>query len=213
MPLPRHIIWDWNGTLNDDVRAAVNAVNLLLLERGLPSVDIARHRATFDFPVRDYYTALGFRLESEDWDLLARRFNEAFHADATSRLFPGTVPTLTRLAEAGVAMSVLSACEQTQLDAALERSGIRHFLVAVSGLRHRSADSKIATARAHFALVGAEPAHTWIVGDTTHDKEVADAIGCRCLLVGAGYQTRGRLMATGAPVLEGIADVAGYFGL
>ena len=210
---PRHIIWDWNGTLSDDVQAAVNAVNMLLRERGLPTVDVARHRATFGFPVRDYYVALGFKLENEDWELMARQFNDAFHSDPTAHLFRGTVETLTRLADAGITMSILSACEQSILDESVARAGIRQFFVAVSGLRHRSADSKIETARKHFAMLGLSPETTRMIGDTTHDKEVADAMACACLLISAGYQSRTRLLATGAPVLNDIAEVPELFGL
>ena len=211
--LPRHIIYDWNGTLSDDVQAAVNAVNMLLAERGLRTVDVARHREMFGFPVRDYYVALGFRLENEDWDLLARRFNDAFHSDPTSRLFRGTVRTLTRLAEANIGMSVLSACEQGMLDESLRRAGIRDFFAAVSGLRHRGADSKLENAAKLFARIAQPPETVWIIGDTDHDKEVADALGCRCLLLSAGYQTRERLTATGAPVLTDIAEVPDWFGV
>ena len=211
--VPRHIIWDWNGTLSDDAQAAVNAVNHLLAERALPTIDLARHREKFDFPVRDYYTALGFRLETEDWDALARRFNDAFHADPSARLFRGTVQTLTRLAAAGIAMSVLSACNETALTAALDRCGIREFFVAVSGLRHNSADSKLALAERHIAALALPPETIYIIGDTTHDAEVAEKHNCKCLLLSTGYQSRERLIGVGVPVLDCVDDVPKYFGL
>ena len=34
----------------------------------MPEVTVERHRELFDLPVRGYYEALGFRLESENWD-------------------------------------------------------------------------------------------------------------------------------------------------
>ena len=48
----RHVIWDWNGTLVDDVAATLAAVNRMLSARGMPALDIVRYREVFDFPVR-----------------------------------------------------------------------------------------------------------------------------------------------------------------
>jgi phosphoglycolate phosphatase len=53
-PSYRHIIWDWNGTLLDDVDYSVGVMNILLRRRGLPALDRARYHVVFDFPVRDY---------------------------------------------------------------------------------------------------------------------------------------------------------------
>ena len=50
----RHIIWDWNGTLLDDVDAALNAINRMLQARGLPTLGLTRYRDIFGFPVRDF---------------------------------------------------------------------------------------------------------------------------------------------------------------
>ena len=59
MEKPKHIIWDWNGTLQNDVLAAVAGINFLLEQRGMPLVDIQKHRELFSFPARNYYIALG----------------------------------------------------------------------------------------------------------------------------------------------------------
>ena len=79
----RHIVWDWNGTLLDDVQASVNTINQLLAVRSLPRTDASRYRELFGFPVRNYYTAIGFRLENENWDLLARTYHDIYLASAT----------------------------------------------------------------------------------------------------------------------------------
>ena len=51
-----------------------------------------------------------------------------------------------------------------------------------------------------------------MIGDTGHDKEVADALGIRCLLVSSGYESSARLASRGAPVLRSVADVPEFFG-
>ena len=59
----RTIIWDWNGTLLDDVDISIAATNMLLEERGLPLLDKKRYQEVFDFPVKDYYARIGFGLK------------------------------------------------------------------------------------------------------------------------------------------------------
>ena len=47
-----------------------------------------------------------------------------------------------------------------------------------------------------------------LIGDTTHDAETAAIVGADCILVAAGYQSRARLAATGAPVVSSLAECA-----
>lgn len=45
-----------------------------------------------------------------------------------------------------------------------------------------------------------------MVGDTPHDKQVADAMGVSCALVACGHTSRGRLEKVGVPVFENPAE-------
>ena len=60
----RCIVWDWNGTLLNDVQAAFSAMNAMLSRRGLPLMEsLAQYRELFTFPVRQYYAAAGLDLD------------------------------------------------------------------------------------------------------------------------------------------------------
>lgn len=50
----RHIIWDWNGTLLDDVDIVIEAMNRLLKRRNMPLLDYYTYKKIFTFPVKDY---------------------------------------------------------------------------------------------------------------------------------------------------------------
>lgn len=211
--LPAHIVWDWNGTLRDDIQAAVNGINVLLEQRCLPTVDVARHRETFGFPVKDYYRALGFRLEHEDWDAMAREFHQHFVADRSPMLRPAAVPTLDAFRQRGVGMSLLSACEFSILDRLLEEYGLRRYFADVRGLDNLHARSKLDIGREMVRSLGTSPEHVWFIGDTDHDWEVASAIGSPCLLLADGYQSPRRLARCGCPVLPSLEHVLPFFGL
>ncbi len=54
----KHIIWDWNGTLLNDIDHAVQIVNTLLTEHELPNIDRNQCRQVFNFPVLNYCRGL-----------------------------------------------------------------------------------------------------------------------------------------------------------
>ena len=54
--MTEYVIWDWNGTLLDDVELCVEGLNWLLAQFGYPQrYDRAAYQAIFGFPIEDYY--------------------------------------------------------------------------------------------------------------------------------------------------------------
>jgi len=206
----RQIVWDWNGTLLDDVQASVNAINRLLEARRLPLTDPERYRARFGFPVRDYYLALGFQLDREDWDLLARTYHDYFLADPSIRVRPATRRVLQQCRAAGFGLSILSAAEQSILDRMLAQADLQSFFGFVHGVDNLYGHSKAATGERLLQRLACPPAQILFVGDTLHDHEVATALGCACVLVAEGHQSRSRLQAAGCPVLDRLGDVPAF---
>ena len=208
---PKHIIWDWNGTLQDDVDAAINGINHLLKQRNMPTVDIEKHRDTFTFPVRDYYLKLGFDLDNEDWHAMANEFFRVFSDDTSKALFPGTVQTLSVLHKNMINMSILSAAEQVILEHSLDNYGIRRYFVNVYGQNNHEAGSKLKQAEMLFNKIGENPSDIWIIGDTTHDKEIADEMKCNSIIILGGYQSRKRFETLNCQILDSIMDVPRFF--
>ena len=53
-----HILWDWNGTLLNDVDCAVASVNDILVQNGLPATDFDTYVQTMEYPLEVYYRKL-----------------------------------------------------------------------------------------------------------------------------------------------------------
>ena len=50
-----HVVWDWNGTLLDDLHCCIDVTNTLLTEYGLPVLDDgAAYQRVFRFPVASW---------------------------------------------------------------------------------------------------------------------------------------------------------------
>lgn len=203
----RQVIWDWNGTLLDDVSACVNAINALMGRRGLGSVTPESYRELFAFPVKQLYRRLGFDLAQENWDALAQEFHDAFLSDPGIRLQPDARGCLEALRLRGLRQSVLSASEQSILRDTMHAFGITPYFTHIHGLDDLYAHSKVEQGRALLRALPEPPEATLLIGDTTHDHEVAEALGIRCLLIADGHQSRPRLARCGCPIVEGLGSV------
>lgn len=208
----QHIFWDWNGTLYDDVHVCVAALNGMLARRKKPSINVDLYTEVFSFPVKQVYPKLGFNMADEDWDRMAREYHDEYLSRTDDcRLRDGSLEVLNALRKGGVPMSVVSACETGILLDLLGRAGVKDYFQNVRGLSNLFAASKLDITRALIACLAADPAAVLLVGDTLHDHEIADALGCRCLLLAGGHQTEERLTASGCPVVHDIRDVIRYF--
>ncbi len=202
------VLWDWNGALLDDLWLAVRSANVLLARRGLPLLTHASYLASFGFPVKDYYATIGFDFDREPFDALSDEYVREYEgAIGECSLTPDAVETLDRLDALGCRQAVLSASHLGFLDEALRRFGVRDRFVDLAGLDDKNAHGKTEVGIALVARLGAPPDRTVLVGDTLHDLEVAQALGCRCVLFAGGHQGRERLDGRGAPVVVRLPDV------
>ena len=203
-----HVIWDWNGTLLDDAELCVEVMNDVLARRKLPSLTAQSYADRFRFPVRDYYSDLGFDFERESFEIIGTEFIEGYAArESECSLRGDAVSTLEGLAARGMSQSVLSASQQARLEAQARRLDVHVHFEALVGLDDHYAAGKIEVGRAWMARSEVDPRRTVLVGDTDHDVEVARALGVKCLLVPSGHQSSERLARCGVEVLPDLRSL------
>ena len=202
-----HVIWDWNGTLLDDVAWCMTCINAMLQKRGLPILGaVAEYRRVFGFPVRDYYRRVGFDFETEPFETLAAEYMALYHGHGSSlSLFPGAATLLAALRLTGVRQILLSASEQANLLSQMKPFNLDSFFDEILGLPDIFAASKAEMGKAYVQR--AKPGKAVLIGDTTHDKEVADSMGIACILVANGHQSKETLLSCNALVVDCLTDV------
>jgi len=205
----RWIIWDWNGTLLDDVAYGLALTDRLLRLFHLePMETVENYRERFGFPIVDYYAALGF--DRFIFPTVAVIWmDEYMRGDASIPLQKDAVRTAERFRDHGLEQVIISASKLENLQAQLKLRPQFVFFSPPCGLSDIYAGSKVDIARAWMQRQGVSKNETLLIGDTLHDLEVAQAIGCRCVLVENGHQSKKRLQAAGArtfPNLTAIAD-------
>ena len=198
------IIWDWNGTLLNDVPLNMGIVNTLLSERGKKLVDsVDYYKREFCFPVIDFYRKVGFDLENEDFTLIARQYARLFdegYPDA--EIFPEAEEILRFVKHSGKEQVIISASEQGYLLKQVEYFELSHLFTDILGVSDVLGISKIERAKKWIAEKEFDSQDVLFIGDTEHDFDTARAIGCDCVLVSRGHNSRERLLKTGCRVYD-----------
>ncbi len=207
------IIWDWNGTLLNDLDICIDAINVLLNDRQLPLLSKERYLELFDFPVIDYYRRIGFDFSKEPFNVPAQQYIGQYISMFEGCNLHANVPEVLSFFRAkGFSQMVLSAAEHQKLVDSIDRFGILEFFNAVSGLDNDFATSKTDLGIELFRNQQLIPSQVCLIGDTTHDFEVAEALGCKSILVADGHQNKKRLSETGAVVVDKLYDLFEIFG-
>jgi phosphoglycolate phosphatase len=213
MPAPyRHVIWDWNGTLLDDLELCVSAMNAMLARRGLPLLDRARYHALFGFPVRAYYERLGLDVSGTQFEVLSAEFIAAYEAGRLgTRLQPHAESVLAAVEAAGLTQSILSAYHQTTLREIVAYFGLAQRFVRLTGLDNIHAHGKVELGRLWLKELGLPRAEVLLIGDTLHDLEVAQDLGVDCILVAHGHHSAERLRAAHTQVYANLRELGAMF--
>lgn len=208
MKIYKHVIWDWNGTLLDDVEIVIEAMNTLLKRRELPLLNYQTYRNIFTFPVRDYYMQLGFNFTVEPFEKLATEYIAELNSDKYCfKLFAEAEKVLSHILNMGVSQSVLSASQEEELNDIVDRFGIKRYFKKVVGLNNHYATSKVERGKECLIDLSLKSEEVILIGDTIHDYEVACEIGCDCLIVANGHQSYERLEKLTVNIVSSLSDV------
>lgn len=204
------IIWDWNGTLLNDASLAVTTINQMLEKRGLPTLSMDGYKSVFTFPVQAYYQKIGFDFEVEPFEIPAREFIDIYNGLVQGcALHQDSVGVLNYFQSAGVKQYILSAMEQEVLNNCLKHYEIEKFFEYASGLDNFYAASKVGNGHRLIAQMKLNANDLMLIGDTVHDFEVASELGCKCVLIADGHQSKEVLQSTGTLVLDNLAQLLG----
>lgn len=205
----KYVLWDWNGTLIDDLQVNIEVGDYLLAMRGLPPIKSKEfYLENFCIPVYGFYKKIGIELDDESYKKIADEYTEAYEKRLCDvKLFSDAVKTLDALNSEGLKQIIISATQGELLLKQVERYGISDKFEQILGTESNLGISKVKSALNWFSANGVDAKDVVFIGDTTHDSETANAIGCDCLLVARGHNSKRRLAETGCKVLESLEEV------
>ena len=202
-----YCIWDFNGTILDDVELGIYSINELFKAHNMDNrLDRDSYRKGFDFPIKDYYGRVGFDFEKTPYeDLAVEWVNIYFSNFDKAKLHGDVVPVLELFAQKGMRQCVLSASEINSLKKQIEDFGIKCYFEEIMGIDNIYAASKLMLAKAWRERHPDE--RVMFIGDTTHDIETAKALSADCFIVCAGHQSRERFEGYGVKVFNSLTEL------
>jgi phosphoglycolate phosphatase len=204
----KHIIWDWNGTLLDDVALCVNIINSVLVKRNLSPISVEYYREIFSFPIIQYYEKLGFDFTQESFESIGTEFILEYEKKRSlCALMTDAKKTLQYFTRLGLTQSILSASKENYLLDAVGGYGLASIFMEINGLDNHYASSKIDIGLAFMTRNNLNPKTILLIGDTMHDADVANALGVDCCLVPNGHQSPRRLAACGVSVVASLSEI------
>lgn len=182
-----HVVWDWNGTLVDDLGATIAAANAAIQELGARlSLSPARYGEEFGHPVRDFYGRIvGRSLTDEEWLRASAAFEWTYsHLDHQLDLVRDARVVLNAFAENGTKQSILSMCPQARLETQVRRFGLSSYFLLLDGDTEIGPVSKSRRLGPHIDVLGGTPSTTVVVGDSCEEARAAQGVGAACIVVG-----------------------------
>ena len=205
----QHIVWDWNGTLLDDLWLCIDSINSVLSSRNMKLVNKKSYRSIFTFPVIKYYEILGFDFKNESFPIpgFLNYYNNYFEK---CRLHLDAQLVLEKNKNNGLSQSVLSAGKQDSLLEWVKYHNIDYYFNDLIGIENDKAEGKTEAGINWISKSKISKNKILMVGDTIHDSEVAERLGIDCVLVSIGHVNKSRLLKTGRKVFDSLDSLPHY---
>lgn len=200
-------MWDWNGTLLDDLSLVVAATNAVFASLGGPQIDADHHRQRFRRPIADYYAeVLGRPVGESEFARLNDLFHDAYQAGLPCALTADATAALRRWPGS---QSLLSMWFHDELQAAVAEYRLTGHFTRIDGMR-RPIGGAIAHKgpylAEHLAALRRDGAEVVLIGDTVDDASAAASVGAGCVLYTGGFTGPEQLCRTGWPVADSLLD-------
>ena len=208
----KNIIFDFNGTLVDDLEVSIDALNECIKKYliGVEPVSKERYLEIFRFPVGPLYAELGFDFTKIDYNELANFFISYYESRAFNecKLFDEVVPVLEALKKEGYKLYILSASYIDLLIEMLKKYAILDYFDGLVALENKHGGSKIERGKEYFAKNNINPKECIMVGDTVHDVEVAHELGMDCISYDRGHNSNRKLKTVNNKVISSLLEIS-----
>lgn len=184
------IVFDWDGTLADSTAMIAESIQAACRDIGEPPPDDVAARFVIGLGLADALRLIAPALIAERHSELAARYRHHYLTrDPEIPLFGGARELLAELGAARYLMAVATGKTRIGLDRALTANGLQRRFDAT-----RCADEGFPKPHPDMLLhlmdrLAVAPAETLMVGDTTHDLELARNAGTSAIAVAYGAHT------------------------
>ncbi len=188
-PDPRYrlIVFDWDGTLMDSASGIVECIQEASREMGLPVPTPERARHVIGLGLQDSLRFAVPELAESHYPAFAELYRKHFFARETAMsLFPGAHDLLRDLRGAGYSLAIATGKSRRGLDRALAAAGVGAFFCASRCADETNSKPHPAMLNELMRELAHEPRHLVMIGDTSHDLDMAASAGVDAVAVTYG---------------------------
>lgn len=204
------IVWDFNGTLLNDVQASFDAFNELCVKYHIPIIEtIEEYRHRFSFPVINLYEEQGFDISN--YDVLSIDYVEHFYQKIpTIPLHHDAYTVLNKTKELGYTNILISATQHSVLNQLVDYYALTPYFSLVLGTSNNDGNSKLDVVSSWFHRSTIQPQDIVFIGDSLHDATCADHINSSAILISHGHQSETVLKESNYTIASSLMDVLNY---
>lgn len=210
------LVFDWDGTLVDSIASIVECTQRAIDEVGATPVANDAIRRTIGLGIREMVDELVPGCDDELFERVCLAYRDHWFAGLgiAHHPFTGVAGVLDELAAADYLLSVATAKSRRGLEADLNRTGLAGYFQASRTVDEAPGKPNPGMLEGLMDELGARPSRTLMIGDTTHDLEMAVNAGTAGLGVLSGSQTRTQLeQAAPLALLESVRDLPAWLSL
>lgn len=190
------LVFDWDGTLMDSAGAIAFSIQAASRDVGLPVPGDSEARHIIGLGLNEAIAALFPELPHSDYGALVERYRHYYLSQDTEiLLFAGAAETLAALHEEGFLLAVATGKGRRGLDRVFEQTGLGQYF-------HTSRCADECFSKPHPGMLleimdelGVPQAKTLMIGDTSHDLQMASNAGVSAVGVSYGAHPREGLLA------------------
>jgi phosphoglycolate phosphatase len=190
------IVFDWDGTLMDSTSAIIASMQAAARDLGVPAPDKQSASYVIGLGLQDALQAAMPDLDPTHYPKMVERYRYHYLAqDHQLSLFDGAREMLDDLAAQGYFLAVATGKSRVGLNRALATAGVTSVFDAT-----RCADETFS--KPHPAMLqeltrelGQDMGRTVMIGDTTHDLQMAGNAGAAAICVNYGAHPANELAA------------------
>ncbi len=190
------LVFDWDGTLIDSAGAIVASLQAACRDLGLPVPSDERAHHIIGLGLHNAMAHVLPGVDCGEYPRVAERYGHHFRLrDAETPLFPGAEEALRALNGAGYLLAVATGKSRRGLDRALDRTGLRPLFHATRCGEESASKPQPGMLNDLIDMLGTEPEQTLMIGDTTHDLQMAINAGVASVAAAYGAHPRAQLLA------------------
>lgn len=207
------VVFDWDGTLMDSAAAIVLAIQSASRDLGMPIPTEEASRHVIGLGLMEALQYLAPNMPTSWYPKMAERYRyHYFSGNHDIALFAGARELLDNLRAAGFTLAVATGKSRLGLDHALDHFALRDYFAATRTSGECPSKPHPAMLLELMEELRVPPDRVVMIGDTTHDLQMAASAGCVGVGVTYGAHPKSALLAAN-PVFcaDSVRELADWF--